>query len=1253
MNSSRVRPFTFIFCLLALASQGQAVVPPAYGWTLLWNDEFDGTRLDTSKWIYWLTGARREAVNTPSAVSVSGGVATISTYTSGGTHYTGMISTDTKLTTAYGYIEARIKYNSSPGMWSAFWMQSPTMGNPIGDPQTAGTEIDICEHRFVDGSGASIDGKIVGNIHWDGYAASHQSVGYTSPSLSLGGAYHVYGLEWSPTQQNFYIDGVLRWTVNDASNSPVSQRGEFLILSSEVDDTSTTWAGTIPAAGYGSLLTTATKMQIDYVRFYKRAETAINGDFEGRLEPFSSSASAQAYWSAAGGNAGASAGKIAPTGTAGASLTQTVRGLLPSMDYVLTAWGNAGTVSPSLLVGVKNYGGTQVAQTLTGNGYAKATVPFTTGATNRTAQIFGSSTSVGSTGFVDDFFLRRGAAVNNGQFESGAAGAWTFLYGGASVSGDGTNFGGNYALRFPSGASAAGAEQEIIGLTPNTAYRFTGWTTNGSQGLAFGVKNHGGAQVLTNVTAGTWTRGTVSFTTGASNTSATVFAYRASSTATSYADAFFLYEPLVAPWTNQDVTAIPLSGVAGLSGDKFVVQAAGADIWGTSDKFHFVNRAVTGDTQITARLLGLDATNAAAKAGVMIRESTSSGVRSATVNWTPAKTVEFIRRTAVSGSSTADVTPGVETTPWVRLARRGNTFTAYYSDDGTNWNRVGAPVTIAMSSATLVGLGVCSHDDTLLAEAVFDNVTVELPPPDVAITTPADGVTLPGIGTKLRVSATLTDIGTQGTPVVAWTKVSGPGTVTFANAALADTTAGFSATGGYVLQCAATTAAGTGATQLTVNVVTSPDANRVLWLKLDESSGTVAADSSGSGNNGTVNGTLAWQPSGGQLRGAADFDGATSYLNVPDSTTLDVTSAFTLSYWFKVNTINGAGLVSKRKGVSDDNAFTTFLQTDARLNVDLDSNNDRFTSNTAFSTGIWYHVAVVFDGALAAASRAKLYVNGVLDITADETSAAIPNYNSPLTVGLSHPGATTFLDGLVDDVRLYRRALPASEVAMVAAGNFAPTVSCGTAPGAMNGVAANLNGSASNDIAGTLTTAWSKISGPGTATFGNAASPATTVTFNQPGAYVLRLTATNSVAQDFAEISVTVAGNPKFFSDWQSLTWPGVSDVNIIGPLADPDRDGWRNLVEWALGLAGNQPDNAPLTLTKNGAAWALTYRRPADRSGVSYAVEVSPDLTPGSWTTTGVTHTRTATGDPESWQGSYTPGATPKTFFRLKLTQP
>jgi hypothetical protein len=67
-----------------------------------WSDEFNGTSLDTNKWTV-STGARRDAVNTASAVSEGGGYLTITTYTSGGTTYTGFIGTSSGFRATYGY----------------------------------------------------------------------------------------------------------------------------------------------------------------------------------------------------------------------------------------------------------------------------------------------------------------------------------------------------------------------------------------------------------------------------------------------------------------------------------------------------------------------------------------------------------------------------------------------------------------------------------------------------------------------------------------------------------------------------------------------------------------------------------------------------------------------------------------------------------------------------------------------------------------------------------------------------------------------------------------------------------------------------------------------------------------------------------------------------------------------------------------------------------------------------------------------
>jgi len=668
-------------------------------------------------------------------------------------------------------------------------------------------------------------------------------------------------------------------------------------------------------------------------------------------------------------------------------------------------------------------------------------------------------------------------------------------------------------------------EQDIVGLSPNTAYRLSGWTTNGNAGLTFGVKNHGASQVTSTVNSNTWARATVNFTTGAANSTATVFAYRPNSAQTSYADSFFLYQPLVSPWVGQDVSSTGLSGIAGRMGGKFVIQGGGSNLGGSADQMHFLHQPVTGDATITARIVGVDTAAYYAKTGLMIRETAATGARSASITWGPVNQLaDFNYRTSTNGSAASSSTSrDLIDPPWLRLTRRGNVFTAYQSPDGLAWTRVGSPQTIAMASNTLIGIPACSGDGSRLAEAALDNVTFTTAVPDVLVTSPADGVTLSNNGQSLRLTATVTS---SGTPTIAWSKVSGPGTVTFANAALADTSATFSAAGTYVLRCSATNASGTGSDDHTINVApaAATDSTLALRLKLDEASGTTATDSSGKGNHATATGALGWLPSGGALTGAASFNGTDSYLTVPDNSLLDNTAAFTLSFWFYAETLgNNTGLVAKRIGPSDNNSYGIFLGLDGKLSVDVNSSNNRFTSSTTFNSGDWYHIALVFDGSLAEAQRAKLYVNGALDTTAAETSTTVPNYASSLYIGVLAPGGNIF-DGRIDEVRFHRRALSATEVLAIRneTGTFAPNVSAGTAPAAIVNTTVPLTGSATVEAGTAPTVAWTKISGPGNVVFGNAAQAATTVSFDQPGDYTLRLTATNANGQTFSEFTDTV-----------------------------------------------------------------------------------------------------------------------------------
>ncbi len=1246
--------FLHVLAIAVLVS-GRAVnaAPPGNGWTQVWSDEFDGTALDGSKWSNF-TGQYRNGFMSGTApdVSVGNGILTILTWTNAasGVHHTGWIGTQGHFDAVYGYWEARIRFNGASATWSAFWLQ-PDSINTVStppDPANNGTEIDIVEHRKQDASGANISDKAYEALHWNSYGTAGLSggpglVNNWSGNSALQGNWHTYGLHWTPAGYTFYIDSVQV----ASSTQAVSMRGQWIYLSTIIGGGSfESWAGQIPSGGYGDASTSTTKMEVDYVRFFRPAEGLEDADLEARKQPWAGSNS---NWVSGTNGVEASSGTTGAAlsaASATATLAQTVYGLQPNTGYVLTGWGRGAAT-----IGVNSHGGTEVSQIVTGTSFAKATVPFTTGAFNRTATIFARAAAGSGTSYVDDFLLRRGATVTNGSLERGDDVAWN-LYGGTVVADSGSIHSGTYALTFPASTSSAGAEQEVVGLTPGTAYRLSAWTNNGGKGLTFGVKNHGGSQVTTGVTASVWTRGTVNFTTGASNTTGTIFAFRGSSTAAEYADSFFLAQPLPAPWVSQDVTTIPLAGTSGVRGTKFAIQAAGADIWSTSDKFHFVNRPMTGDCQLTARILGLDATNAAAKTGVMMRESATSFVRSVTVDWTPAGTVEVLTRSASSGSTSAVVVTGITDPPWVRLLRRGNVFTASYSTDGVAWTVIGAPQTVAMSTSMLVGLPACSHDEALFTEAVLDEVSVIVPPPDVAL---PDAVTLDGAATSLRLTAAITDSGGQGVPAVLWSKVSGPGSVTFAPANTAATAASFSQTGAYVLRCSATTTAGAGSADIAVAVFPAPDASLAVWLKMNETSGATAFDSSSNSRNATLFNSPTW--TSGVLRNALNFNGSSQYATLPSGVAAGLTN-FTAAVWVK------ATAVSAWARVFDFGTGTTnymFLAPMAgaggplRFAINNGSGEQRIDAPAALTAGAWHHVALTLSG-----TTGILYLDGV---EAGRNSAMSLKPSSLGTTTLNYLGRSQFsadpyLNALLDDFRLYSRALAPGEIAALAAASPAPSLLTGPAPTAINGVTTTLAGTAVSELADTLTAAWSKISGPGAVTFGNPASPATTLTFAQSGSYVLRLTGTNSIAQDFAELSITAAPNPNLFADWQSIAWPGISDPAIIAPLADPEHDGCVNLIEYALGTDPTAAGDGvlPGTVWRNvgGTEYlALEIRRPIGRTGITYSAEATGDLAGWSAAIQDGAPASNGDGTETLYFRDTVPRGTAPRFLRLKITQP
>jgi endonuclease/exonuclease/phosphatase family metal-dependent hydrolase len=175
-------------------------------------------------------------------------------------------------------------------------------------------------------------------------------------------------------------------------------------------------------------------------------------------------------------------------------------------------------------------------------------------------------------------------------------------------------------------------------------------------------------------------------------------------------------------WSSTDVGDVGVGGYAGGVEGSFAVIGGGADIWGTADGFHFVYRTLTGDGEIIARVDGVDYAHAWSKGGVMMRSSLNDGSAHAYMLGSAGKGTAFQRRSAASGQSSH--TPGGGWVgSWVRLTRSGNSFDAYESWDGYNWNWVGSEW-IDMPQTIYVGLAVTSHSYGSLAGASFSHTMV-------------------------------------------------------------------------------------------------------------------------------------------------------------------------------------------------------------------------------------------------------------------------------------------------------------------------------------------------------------------------------------------------------------------------------------------------------------------------------------------------------------------------------------------------
>jgi hypothetical protein len=157
----------------------------------------------------------------------------------------------------------------------------------------------------------------------------------------------------------------------------------------------------------------------------------------------------------------------------------------------------------------------------------------------------------------------------------------------------------------------------------------------------------------------------------------------------------------------------------------YTVTGCGKDIWGTSDAFRFVSISHDGDLSVVVRVLSQTDTDEWAKAGIMIRSSTAPDAAFAEMVLSPRHGVSFQRRTR----DREDMTYGPPFAPasapvWLKLTRKGDRFSGFYSVDGITWSQVGAEETVSIPATALVGLVVTSKNTTAASTARFDNAMI-------------------------------------------------------------------------------------------------------------------------------------------------------------------------------------------------------------------------------------------------------------------------------------------------------------------------------------------------------------------------------------------------------------------------------------------------------------------------------------------------------------------------------------------------
>jgi regulation of enolase protein 1 (concanavalin A-like superfamily) len=189
----------------------------------------------------------------------------------------------------------------------------------------------------------------------------------------------------------------------------------------------------------------------------------------------------------------------------------------------------------------------------------------------------------------------------------------------------------------------------------------------------------------------------------------------------------------------RDIGSPATAGSIMVDGNKLVVTAGGADIWGASDAFHFASHTMGGNFSLSVRIEAFDGAHLSSKAGIMLRASAEPNAANLMLFAfadTKARNknnggIEFQSREQ-RGWDTVAIYPNQPFAEdpdfpvnypdvWLRLQRRDDVYEGFVSKDGQMWRRY-CQHKVILTGTPLLGLAVTAHHASKAAKVTFSQI---------------------------------------------------------------------------------------------------------------------------------------------------------------------------------------------------------------------------------------------------------------------------------------------------------------------------------------------------------------------------------------------------------------------------------------------------------------------------------------------------------------------------------------------------